>query len=96
MDRLISANELQQHFTDMQHYEPCAGNFLDARGEPSTNWLYVEMALENAPTVKDIPLEWLKEFDLYYAGISGGTKYMNELVEAWQKGQEATNGTGRP
>jgi hypothetical protein len=38
--------------------------------------------------VEAIPVEWLREFDLYYAGISGGTPYMNALLEAW-KGQEA-------
>lgn len=45
--------------------------------------------VKGSPTITAIPVEWLREFDLYYAGISGGTKYMNELVEAWQKGQEA-------
>lgn len=38
--------------------------------------------------VEAIPVGWLREFDLYYAGISGGTPYMNALLEAW-KGQEA-------
>ena len=37
--------------------------------------------------VEAIPVEWLREFDLFYAGISGGTPYMNALLEAW-KGQE--------
>lgn len=51
--------------------------------------IYYHHMLEEAPTIDAIPVDWLREFDLYYAGISGGTKYMNELVEAWQKGQEA-------
>lgn len=38
--------------------------------------------------VDAIPVEWLKEFDLYYAGISGGSPYMKALIEAWQKEQE--------
>jgi hypothetical protein len=38
--------------------------------------------------IEAIPVEWLREFDLYYAGISGGTPYMNALIETW-KGQEA-------
>jgi len=42
-------------------------------------------AIDNAPTIDAIPIEWLREFDLYYAGISGGTPYMNELVKAWQR-----------
>jgi hypothetical protein len=87
--RLVDADALQQHFTDMQHYERCACNFMDDGGEPATEWYCVEDALDNAPTIDAIPVEWLKEFDLYYAGISGGTKYMNELVEAWQREQEA-------
>lgn len=45
------------------------------------------------PQVVDaIPVVWLREFDLYYAGISGGTPYMNELVKAWQHEQEAQDG----
>lgn len=43
---------------------------------------------EFAPEVVEaIPVGWMREFDLYYAGISGGTKYMNELIKAWQKSQ---------
>jgi len=53
---------------------------------------YVFADITDAPTIDAIPVEWLREFDLYYAGISDGTKYMNELVEAWQKGQEAQDG----
>ena len=37
--------------------------------------------------VEAIPVAWLREFDLYYAGITGGTPYMNALLEAWN-GQE--------
>lgn len=44
---------------------------------------------EEVPAMDAVPVEWLREFDLYYAGISGGTKYMNELIEAWHKGQGA-------
>ena len=43
----------------------------------------------NAPTIDAIPVEWLREFDLYYAGISGGSPYFRELMAAWQKEQEA-------
>ena len=53
---------------------------------------YVFADITDAPTIDAIPVEWLREFDLYYAGISGGTKYMKELVEAWQKGQVARYG----
>lgn len=52
----------------------------------------IEHKINETPTVDAISVEWLREFDLYYAGISGGTKYMNELVEAWQKGQVAQDG----
>ena len=41
--------------------------------------------LKQVPAVDAVPVEWLREFDLYYAGISGGTPYMNELVKAWQR-----------
>ena len=41
------------------------------------------------PWIMDaVPVEWLYEFDMYYAGISGGSPYMKALIEAW-KGQEA-------
>ena len=41
------------------------------------------------PEVVDaIPVKWLREFDLYYAGISGGTPYMNALLEAWNGREE--------
>lgn len=59
--RMIDANALQRHFEDMQRYDPCAANFMDHRGEPSTNWYCVEDALENAPTVQAIPVEWITE-----------------------------------
>lgn len=45
--------------------------------------------IKGAPTIDAIPVEWLREFDLYYAGISGGTPYINALVEAWHRQQEA-------
>ena len=88
----------------MQHYEPCAGNFLDARGEPSTNWLYVEMALENAPAVDAIPVEWLqRRRDIYLKAYHAGHEseihtaaILNDTLMAWQKEQEATNETCRP
>ena len=52
----------------------------------------IEHKINEMPTIDAIPVEWLREFDLYYAGISGGTPYMNELVKAWQKGQVARDG----
>lgn len=82
--RFIDADELQKHFRDMQNYEKCAANFQDERGEPSTNWYCVEDALENAPTVEVIPVEWMRGFDLYYSGISGGSPYLREMLEAWK------------
>ena len=57
---LIDANVLRKHFTDMQNYEKCSANFPDHRGEPSTNWYCVEDALENAPAVDAIPVDWLR------------------------------------
>lgn len=82
MSRLIDAdalpNELfKKHVHDCEELEPM---------------LYFEDAVkvvENAPTIDAIPVEWLREFDLYYAGISGGSPYMKALIEAWQKEQEA-------
>lgn len=44
--------------------------------------------LREMPTIPAIPVEWLREFDLYYAGISGGSPYMKALIEAWKE-QEA-------
>ena len=48
-----------------------------------------EFTIDNAPTIDAIPMEWLREFDMYYAGISGGSPYFRELIAAWQKEQEA-------
>ena len=45
--------------------------------------------IKGAPTIDAIPVEWLREFDLYYTGISGGSPYMKELIEVWYKEQEA-------
>lgn len=45
-------------------------------------------AIETAPTIEAIPVEWMWEHDLYYTGISGGSPYMNALIKAWQKEQE--------
>lgn len=60
---------------------------------------HTEMSIEEAldfatdegcpPIIEAIPVEWLREFDLYYAGISGGSPYFRELMAAWQKEQEA-------
>ena len=86
--RTIDADALQQHFTDMQKYEQCAANFPDHRGEPSTNWYCVEDALENAPTVEAIPVEWLEKmhdtsivYSMYLA--------IECLIEEWRKEQDA-------
>ena len=85
--RLIDANALQQHFTDMQNYEPCAANFKDHRDEPSTNWYCVEQALDNAPTIEAIPVEWLQKmhdtsmiYPMYLA--------IECLIEEWRQEQE--------
>ena len=84
--RLIDADALQKHFEDMQHYDKCAANFEDHRGEPSTNWYCVESALENAPTIDAIPVEWLLEQrDCYENGWS----IIDSLIYVWRKEQEA-------
>ena len=49
---------------------------------------HFERILEDVPTVDAIPVEWMRKFDLYYTGISGGSPYMKELIEVWQKEQE--------
>lgn len=89
--RLIDADALQRHFEDMQRYDLCAANFMDHRGEPSTNWYCVEDALENAPTIDAIPVEWLEEQADYarsewdYDTCEG----IRIVLKAWQKEQEA-------
>lgn len=55
--------------------------------EPVVAVEIVRDLVKGAPTIDAIPVEWLREFDLCYAGITGGTPYMNALVEAWQTGQ---------
>lgn len=63
--------------------------------EYSHDEMTVERALDFAtdegcpPTIDAIPVEWLRTFDLYYNGVSGGTPFMNALVEAWKREQEA-------
>lgn len=49
----------------------------------------IQRIIDEEPIVDAIPVEWLREFDLYYAGISGGSPYFRELMAAWQKEQEA-------
>ena len=83
--RLVDADALQQHFTDMQHYERCACNFTSDGGEPATEWYCVEEALENAPTVAAIPVEWMK--------TQLTDESYDELISRWQKEQE-TKETG--
>lgn len=81
MDDLIS-KEAALNAIDCWHID---FNSMDGAKVQTDCW----RAIKELPTINAIPVEWLREFDLYYAGISGGTKYMNELVETWQKEQEA-------
>ena len=92
MGKLIDADALQQHFMDMQHYERCACNFMDDGGEPATEWYCVEDAMENAPTIAAIPVEWLKQRAL--DANDPFSPYMMVMF-AWyqeQKEQEAQDG----
>lgn len=83
--RIIDADELLCQLDKRRTYE-----FMNGRNKAYCKGVRDAMKdTDAATTIAAIPVEWLREFDLYYAGISGGTKYMNELVEAWQKGQEA-------
>lgn len=64
--RLIDANALMERFAEMQKVKPdkdgreYACNFLNMGGEPSAEWFAVEDAVENAPTVDAVPVEWIK------------------------------------
>ena len=84
--RLIDADALQAHFTDMQHYEKCAANFPDYRGEPSTNWYCVEQALENAETIDAIPVEWLEQ-QFYDNPKSQWAEKCRDVYTKWHKWQ---------
>ena len=91
--RLVDADALQAHFDDMRHYEPCACNF-EYNGNNATQWYCVEDAVENAPTIDAIMVEWLNErhrrcceeadTDL----MDAITVLCNEY-HVWQKEQEA-------
>ena len=85
--RLIDADALQQHFTDMQHYERCACNFTDDGGEPATEWYCVEDVLENAPSIDAIPVEWMdKMAEQHQSGVFNAYWF---VLKTWQKEQEA-------
>lgn len=90
--RLVDADALQQHFTDMQHYERCACHFVDDGGFPATEWYCVEDALENAPTIDAIPVEWLKKVQTEcVCDVQQIPMYVaiGWLRDMWQKEQEA-------
>ena len=85
--RLIDKDALQQHFADMQKYERCACNFVDDGGEPATEWYCVEDALDNAPTIDAIPVEWLRQEAMKDDGLINSA--IRGLLMKWQKEQEA-------
>ncbi len=87
--RLIDGDALQQHFTDMQKYERCACNFVDEGGEPATEWYCVEDALENAPTIDAIPVEWLKNIRKDERATLDDVELIDWILVWWQKEQEA-------
>ena len=87
--RLIDADALQQHFTDMQHYERCACNFTDDGGEPATEWYCVEDVLENAPTIDAIPVEWLKKVRKDDRLTIDDVETIDLILTWWQTEREA-------
>lgn len=92
MARLIDADALQQHFTDMQRYERCACNFTDDGGEPATEWYCVEDVLENAPTIDAIPVEWIENMLKEWLKSSASFETcgaISAMLVRWQKEQEA-------
>lgn len=86
--RLVDADALQQHFTDMQHYERCACHFVDDGGFPATEWYCVEDALENAPTIDAIPVEWLRNICAIAKMETDDEMFLEWLIQTWQKEQE--------
>ena len=87
--RLIDADVLQEHFTDMQNYEECACNF-ESGNAACTEWYCVEQALENAPTIDAIPVEWLwKKREVAIWQFAGAIDW---LLSDWQQEQEAQDG----
>ena len=100
--RLIDADALQEHFTDMQNYEECACNF-ESGNAACTEWYCVEQALENAPTIDVIPVKWIynKQEELCKEVDNSESMAIREflktdirtvygfLMEEWQKEQEA-------
>ena len=66
---------------------------MNSGQEPSTEWVCIDNALENAPTIDAIPVEWLmkvlaeaNEFPISERETIVAIPY---LVKRWQKEQEA-------
>ena len=94
--RLIDADALAKEFKRMQdcdpndnHYMGYASHFLNSGQEPSTEWDCVENALENAPTIDAIPVEWMKQKTEHPDSYTkGSAKWM---LGCWKREQEAIN-----
>ena len=86
--RLIDADALREKIEFHPTSVSVCMTVEQARGETNFKLRCLE-DIDAAPTIAAIPVEWLRTFDLYYNGVSGGTPFMNALVEAWKREQEA-------
>jgi hypothetical protein len=100
MDDLISRAALLKECAECQKTDPrfeergWASHFLNAAGEPSTEWYCVEDMIENAPTIDAIPVEWLnKQCEMADdRGDMEMTDAISWLIQTWQEKQEAQDG----
>lgn len=67
------------------HFMGYACHFMNSGQEPSTEWECIDNALENAPTIDAIPVEWLRKWP---KSLREGA-YVHDILRDWQKEQEA-------
>ena len=82
--RMRDCNPNDNHFMGYACY------FLNSGQEPSTEWECIDNALENAPTIDAIPVEWLEAHRTEYFEDWGNEPVtIEQALIMWQKEQEA-------
>ena len=65
--------------------DACLATALD-KGESFFSYFYSENRIENAPTIKAIPIKWLKQWEKNY-----NETVIKEILEDWEKENEINN-----
>ena len=73
------------------HFMGYACHFLNSGQEPSTEWECIDNALENAPTIDAIPMDWMDAQIRGYASRLQSTelKALVLVKQMWVREQEA-------